>query len=162
MFRSKSNSHATSRLAALLWLVTIPAVAVAALLGLGRPPETFTAVVVETSVEPTDAGLVFADVSWTDDDGIRRVRSVHVTSELVASGTVQLTAEEGGEVSVVAPGEDTGPSGTVVVITALISLAFAVVVLATVKGFGYVRGTGRYGEMEPDDVKESHAFYWRH
>jgi hypothetical protein len=144
-----------------LWLVTIPVVAVLALLWLGRPPETFTADVAESSVEPTDAGLVVADVRWTDEDGVRRVRSIHVASELVDSGSVTLTAEEGGEVRVVAPGDETGPSRTVLMVTALIGLAFAVVVLATVRGFGYVRGTGRYGEMDPDDVKESHAFYWR-
>lgn len=159
---SEPNSNLTSRPAVLLWLVAIPTAAVVTLLWLGRPPETFTADVVESSVELTDFGLVAADVTWTDEEGVRRVRSIHVASELVASGSVQLTEEEGGETRVVVPGEETGPSGTVLVITALIALAFAVVVLATVRGFGYVRGTGRYGEMEPDDVKESHAFYWRH
>ena len=159
---SERNSNLASRLAVLLWLVAIPTAAVVAILWIGRPPETFTADVVESSVEPTDTGLVVADVRWTDEDGVRRVLSIHVASELVASGSVQLTELEGGEVSVVAPGEETGLSVTVFVVTALIGLTFAVVVLAAVNGFGYVRGTGRYGEMEPDDVKESHAFYWRH
>lgn len=45
---------------------------------------------------------------------------------------------------------DTGPPALTVAVTAVIALLFAVVVLATVRGFGFV------------EVKESHAFYWRH
>lgn len=41
-------------------------------------------------------------------------------------------------------------------------MLFAIVVLATFRGFGFVRGKGRAGEMTPDEVEESHAFYWRH
>lgn len=155
------RSRPISRLSALLWIVAVPVIAVVALLWLGRPPEIFAAEVVESSVEPTDAGLVLADVRWTDEDGIRRVRSFEMASELAVSGSVGV-AEQEGEVRVLDPARETGPSVTVLVITALIGLLFAVVVLATLRGFGYVRGTGRYGEMDPDDVKESHAFYWRH
>ena len=57
---------------------------------------------------------------------------------------------------------DSGPSALIVSVTAVIAFLFAVVVLETVRGFGYVRGTGQPGEMTPEQVEESHAFYWRH
>ncbi len=159
MPRPEPNSRFVSRLPALLWLVGIPVLAVTAFLWLDRPRGVVTAEVVESTVESTDAGLV-GNVTWVDADGVRRVRSVELTSEHVAAGYVELTDDEGGEVRVVAPAQ--GHSATVLVVVALIGLAFAAVVVATVRGFGYVRGTGSYGEMDPDDVKESHAFYWRH
>lgn len=162
MARSQPNSHLISRMTALLWLVAIPVIAVVVILWFGRPPEIFAAEVVESSVEPTDAGLVFADVRWTDGDGIRRVRSFLLASELAVSGSIGVVSDPDGEVRVVDPARETGPSMTVLAVTALIGLAFAVVVLATVRGYGYVRGTGQYGEMDPHDVEESHGFYWRH
>lgn len=158
MSRPETGSRLISRLPALLWLVGIPVLAVAAFLWLDRPPGVVTAEVVESTVESTDAGLV-GNVTWVDADGVRRVWTVELTSEHVAAGYIELTVDEGGEVRVVAPAQ--GPSATVLVVVAIIGLAFAAVVVATVRGFGYVQGTGRYGEMEPDDVKESHAFYWR-
>lgn len=161
MPRSQSSSYLISRMTALLWLVAIPVIAVVVLLWLGRSPEIFIAEVVESSVEPTDAGLVLADVRWTDGDGIKRVRTVELASELAASGSVGVVSEPDGEVRVLDPARETGPSVTVLVVTALMGLALAVVVLATVRGYGYVRGTGHYGEMDPHDVEESHGFYWR-
>lgn len=159
MSHPEPRSRLIFRLPALLLLVAIPVLAVVAFLWLDRPPGAVTVEVVESSVEPTDVGLV-GDVTWVDEDGIRRVRSVELTSEHVTAGFVELTVGEGGKARVLDPAR--GPSATVLVVVALIGLAFAAVVLATVRGFGYVRGTGRYGEMDPDDVKESHAFYWRH
>lgn len=158
MSHPELGSRLISRLPALLWLVAIPILAVAAFLWLDRPPGVVTAEVVESSVESTATGLV-GNVTWVDDDGIRRVRSVELTSEHVTAGYVELTVDAGGEARVLDPAR--GPSATVLLVVALIGLAFAAVVVATVRGFGYVRGTGSYGEMDPDDVKESHAFYWR-
>ncbi len=160
--RSEPPPHRFTRSWVPVWLVGVPVVAVLVLWSFNRPPETFTADVVESSVEPTDAGLVVADVTWTDEDGVRRTRTFEVTSDLVASGSVSLVASPSGEVDIATPARQAGPSGVLFVITAMIGLAFAVVVLAALRGFGYVRGTGRYGDTSPDDVKESNAFYWRH
>lgn len=157
MSRPEPSSRLVSLLLALLWLVIIAALAVAAFLWLDRPQGVVVGQVVESSVESTDDGLV-GDVSWVDEDGVRRVRNVELTSEHVAAGAVELATDEGGEVRVIAPA---GPPLILLGITALMGLAFVAVVWATVRGFGYVRGTGRYGEMDSDDVKESHASYWR-
>ncbi|HUG08300.1 MAG TPA: hypothetical protein VMP13_05325 [Acidimicrobiia bacterium] len=143
MARSQPDSHLISRMTALLWLVAIPVIAVVALSWLHRPPEIFAAEVVESSVESTGTGLV-GDVRWTDGDGIRQVRNLELTSAHVESGSVSVAADPSGEVRVVDPARETGPTVILLAITALIGLAFAVVVLATVRGYGYVRGTGQY------------------
>lgn len=159
MSSPKTAFRRLPRLSVLLWLAIIPGLAVAAFLWLDRPQGVVVAEVVESTVESTDAGLV-GNVTWVDADGVRRVRSVELTSEHVAAGYVELAVDEGGEFRVAAPAQ--GPATTVLVVVALIGLAFGAVVVAAAKGFGYVRGTGRYGEMDSDEVKESHAFYWRH
>ena len=118
--------------------------------------------VVESSAEQTDTGSVVAEVRWTDGDGIRRVRSVEMSAEEAQAGTVQLVVDPSGGVRVVDPSEGFGSPVTALMIAALVGLGFALVVLASVRGLGYVRGTGSYGETDPREVEESHAFYWRH
>ena len=76
------------------------------------------------------------------------------------SGTVLLTVTEG-ELRLFEPDRRSVPI-YVLVITGVVALVFAVVVLATLRGFGYVRGTRRAGEMTHEQVQESNAFYWRH
>ena len=144
-----------------MWLAAILVIVVSGFLWLGRPSETFTADVVASSVEPGEFGLVVVDVTWTDEDGVRWVRRVEAAPELVASGTVTMMGNPVGTVYVVDPADEPGSRAIVLVAVSLIGLAFAVVVLAAERGFGYVRGTGRSG-MNPDDVQESHGFYWRH
>lgn len=145
---------------AALWLLAVPVLAVVFLWWVSQPPATFVGEVVGSSVSQADGGLV-GDVSWVDEDGVRRVRSFELTEEHVTSGTVMLLSTEG-EVTVLDSSESTGVSGLTMAATALIAFLFAVVVLATVRGFGFVRGTGQPGEMTPDEVEESHGFYWRH
>jgi hypothetical protein len=127
---------------------------------LGEPAEPFTAEVVASSSSQTDQGRV-GDVTWVDDDGIRRVRSFNLTEQQVSSGTVLLVNIEN-QVGVFDPARDSGPSALIIAASAALAFVFALVVLATVRGFGFVRGTGQAGEMTTDEVKESHAFYWRH
>jgi len=135
----------------------VPVLAVAVLLWLGQPAEPFTAEIVSSSSSETDQGLV-GDVSWVDEDGIRRVRTFDLTEQQVSSGTVLLVNTEN-QVGIFDPSRDSGPSGPIISATAAVALLLAVVVLATVRGFGFVRGTGQAGEMTTDEVEESRAFY---
>lgn len=143
-----------------LWLLAVPVLAVSVLLWLGQPPEPLPGEVVGSSVSQTDEGLV-GDVRWVDEDGVRRVRSFSLTEDQVTSGTVLLVSAEN-RVRVSDPSRDTAPLAISVAVTAVVAFLFAVVVLATLRGFGFVRGTGQPGEMTPDEVEESHGFYWRH
>lgn len=145
----------------LLFLVAVPVLAVSAVLWLSRSSEhePYMAQVIDSTVQQTEQGF-FGNVTWIDDEGVRRVRRVEMTTAHVDSGSVPLTVTEG-EVRIFVP-PDQPVSTPVLLLTAAVGLLFAVVVLATLRGFGYVRGTGRSGEMTPDEVRESHAFYWRH
>lgn len=97
-----------------LWLVAVPALAVSALLWLSQPPEPFTGEIVGSSVSESDDGLV-GDVSWIDEDGVRRVRSFDLTEAQVASGTVLLISTEN-RVRVLDPSRDRGLSATTVAV----------------------------------------------
>lgn len=99
-------------------------------------------------------------MAWSDDEGVRHVRRFELTPDQVESGTVLLTVTEG-EIRLFEPERQSVPI-YFLVLTGVVALAFAVVVLATLRGFGYVRGTGRAGEMTHEEVQESNAFYWRH
>lgn len=59
-----------SRLPALLWLVSVPVVAVVALLWFGALLRSLRLRWWKSSLEPTDAGLAIADVRWTTEMGI--------------------------------------------------------------------------------------------
>lgn len=155
-----SRGDLVTRGLAALWLLAVPALAVGALLWLGQLPEPFTGEIVGSSVSEADDGFA-GDVRWVDGDGVRRVGSFTLTGEQVASGTVLLVDPEN-QLRVFDPSLDKGPSALTLAVTAGIGLLFAVVVLAAVRGYGFVRGTGRPGEMAPDEVEESRGFYWRH
>ena len=51
-----------------------------------------------------------------------------------------------------------GPRWTVV---ALIGAMFGLVIVNSLRGHGFVRGTGEPGSMQPADVDEDRGFYWR-
>ena len=149
------------RPADLLFVLAVSVLAVAFVVWLGQSSEgePYRAQVIQSTVEPTDEGFV-DNVTWSEDDGVRHVRRISLTGGQVESGTVLLTVTEG-ELRLFEPDRRSVPI-YVLVITGVMALVFAVVVLATLRGFGYVRGTGRAGEMTHEQVQESNAFYWRH
>lgn len=159
--RSDLPPTSSLRLFEVLFILAVPVAVVAAVLWLNRPAEVVTARIIDSTVTSAEGGFV-GNVHWIDDGGIRHNRQVEMTPEHITSGTVPLVAEVGGEVTVVDPAEYGRVPLTVLALAAAIGLAFALVVVATMRGFGFVRGTGRPGEMTPDEVQESHAFYWRH
>jgi len=159
-YRSSTSARRLVRGWATLWLLAVPALAVAVLLWSSTAPRAFSSEVVGSSVSQTDEGPV-GDVRWVDEAEIRSVRSFNLTEEQITSVTVLLVNTEN-QVRVFDLSRDSGPSDLIVSVTAVIAFLFAVVVLETVRGFGYVRGTGQPGEMTPQQVEESHAFYWRH
>lgn len=155
-----TGSKRSGRLFEAVFVLAFPLLVVGALLWLNRPAEIINAQVIESTVETTDTGVV-GNVIWSDANGVRHNRRVDMTPEHVTSGTVPFVISEG-ELVVVDPAEYGRVSPAVLVTAALIAVAFAVVVVATMRGYGFVRGTGRSGEMTQDELQESHGFYWRH
>lgn len=157
---SDSGRRSSLRLFEWVFILVFPLLVVVALLWLNRPVDSTQARIIESTVTSTNAGFV-GNMQWTDDGGVRHNRRVELTPEHVTSGTVPLVMSEG-EMRVVDPVEYGRMSPIVLAVAAAIALAFTLVVVATMRGFGFVRGTGRSGEMTPDEVQESRAFYWRH
>lgn len=145
----------------MVFIMVFPLLVVVALLWLNRPVGITQSRVIESTVTSSDVGLV-GNVQWTDDGGIRHNRRVELTPEHVTSGTVPLVVDASGDLMVVDPAEYGRVPLTGMAIAAGIGLAFAFVVVATMRGLGFVRGTGQPGEMTSDQVQESRAFYWRH
>lgn len=160
MVAAAPGSERSARLFEAVFVAAFPLLVVGALLWLNRPAEIIEAQVIESTVEMTDMGFV-GNVTWTDANGVRHNREVNMTVEHVSSGTVHLVISEG-ETVVVDPAEYGRVSPAVLVTAGSIALAFALVVVATIRGYGFVRGTGQSGEMTPDEVQESRGFYWRH
>lgn len=159
--RAATSSERSTRLSEVVFVSAFPLLVVGAILWLNRPAEVIEARVIESTVEPTDRGFV-GNVVWVDADGVLHNRGgVDMTPQHVTSGTVHIVIPEG-ELVVVDPDEYGQVHPAVLVVAALIALAFALVVVATMRGYGFVRGTGRSGEMTQDELQESHGFYWRH
>ncbi len=156
---SRTSRRTPKRKWLALRLLAVPALAVAAVLFLSQHPEPFPAEVVG-GLSQTNEGTV-ADLRWIDEAGVAHTQSFNLTEEQITSGTVLLVDTED-RVSVYDPSAYSRLSAVILAVTAVVAFLFAVVVEATVHGFGFVRGTGKFGEMTPDDVEESHAFYWRH
>ena len=53
------------------------------------------------------------------------------------------------------------PAVWLLVIVALIGAMFGLVIVNSLRGYGFVRGTGEPGSMQPADVDEDRGFYWR-
>jgi hypothetical protein len=53
------------------------------------------------------------------------------------------------------------PSIPIALLTTIIGAMLGIVVVNTMRGYGYVRGTGESGSMDPVDVSEDRGFYWR-
>ena len=53
------------------------------------------------------------------------------------------------------------PGTGLAVVVGLSGFLLGLVILNNSRGFGFVRGTGQVGEMQPVDVDEDRGFYWR-
>jgi len=53
------------------------------------------------------------------------------------------------------------PGTGLLVIVALMGALLGLVVVNNMSGFGFVKGTGEPGTMQPSDVDEDRGFYWR-
>lgn len=136
-------------------LIAVPAVSAIAVWQASAEP--IMAEVVQASAVEGDS-RVEATVRWTEDGGTRRTATLELEDEHVTPGTVPIQTDGGsGEVWVI-----DGPPVLAMAVAAGLAFLLVLVVAGTLRGHGYVRGTGRPGEMSTADVQESRGFYWRH
>ena len=53
------------------------------------------------------------------------------------------------------------PGAGLLAIGALFGALAGLVIIFNLRGFGFIRGTGEQGTMQPSEVREDRGFYWR-
>ena len=114
------------------------------------------------SVREGSEGALFATVEFVDPrSGERIVESLLLPTEYLGEDTVPVwPGNEGNppQIGIIGRIELTP---TLVVSVAGIAALLGFVVQHTVRGFGYVPGTGKPGQTNPTEVAEDRGFYWR-
>lgn len=144
-------------------LPAILGILVGALLGALLPllfsqMNTFTAAVVEPSVQVRD-GERTAMVRWEGPDGAQVQRLV-IPSAYADASEVPVTRTREGYRVVSGSSRDTA-DWLVIAGGSGIGAALGGVVVASLAGWGFVKGRGEYGETSRAGLSEERGFYWR-
>jgi hypothetical protein len=142
------------------WLVipigfAVLAVGVMLLVDLSRP-DPVMATVVDVDLIGMN-GRTAADVEWIGENGTPHSEFVVIPEQYRGNDVVPLIVNEDGTVTI-----DDGAFGPwLYVAVGIIAAWLGLTVEQSLRGFGYVRGTGQVGETPDLDLGESHGFYWR-
>ena len=101
-----------------------------------------------------------ASIEWRNPNGSTRTAEVELPDPSYSVGQeVNITVDPEGGASLAQPA---GPERTVATaVGGVVGALLGGVVVASLAGFGFVRGTGRAGESTSEDVREERGFYWR-
>jgi hypothetical protein len=146
------------------WMI-IPLVGIIAVFGMVfihrvvNPPVE-AQILAETATSTAD-GLVEVTIQWTfvsSPDDVETA-TVRVTQTQLDEGTILVWRDGKDRITTVDPRYQLN-AGDYILAFALGALLGAVMVM-TVRGYGYVRGTGEPGSRPSVDVAEDRGFYWR-
>lgn len=104
-------------------------------------------------------GRVDVRIIWTDRVSLERTATIRIGSELLESETIPIWLDPYGEVVLDDPTYHLTPLDYA--LGAALGGLLGLVVVLSVHGYGYVRGTGAPGEMTATEVREDRGFYWR-
>jgi hypothetical protein len=147
-------SRVTRRLAVPIGFALL-AVAVMVLVQLSRPDPVMATVVNEYLIGME--GRWSVEVEWVDDDGTPRSDLVVIPEEYLGNEVIPVIVHEDGSIEV----PEGGFGLLTYIVTGIIAFGLGLTVDLSLRGFGYVRGTGQVGETPDLDVAESRGFYWR-
>jgi hypothetical protein len=110
----------------------------------------------QTSVTVVN-GEAHARVSWSSGTALITIpleyqTAAEVPIKILPDGTARFDDSNQGF---------TVPAYPLLLIVAAIGAMLGLVVVGNVRGFGFIRGTGELGTMQPGDVDEDRGFYWR-
>jgi len=130
-------------------------VAAMVLVDLSRPDPVMATIVDKMLIGM--GGRTRAEVEWVTESGSPRSDYVVLPEKYRSSDQVPLIVHEDGTVAV-----SEGGFGPLTYVGAgIMAFGLGLTVDLSLRGFGYVRGTGQVGETPDLDVTESHGFYWR-
>lgn len=146
-------------------LVVVPlvfaALAVGVLLVIVNLNSPVMAEIDRTSVVIVD-GEMQASIQWPAGEEAVRRAEVALPLEYQTETRVPIDVHPDGTIEVLEPKRGIEvPPIALAVLVALIGALLGLVVVNTLRGYGYVRGTGEPGTMQPADVDEDRGFYWR-
>lgn len=149
------------------WLVPL----VTAALGVGvllafanLQSDPIEAAVIQEGAESKPGGLIEAQVTWSypwTPDQVE-VETVKITQEEFDSGSVPIwvsTSSAGSDFTLTDPTYQ--PVLGDYILAIVIGGLLGVVMVMTMRGYGYVRGDGEPGSVPHVDVGEERGFYWR-
>lgn len=156
----------TPRRSGLVQLFGVPLVLAALAVGLllafvNLPVDPVMAEIESTSVTIVD-GEMRARIKWPAGETEVHLVDVVIPPEYQMETRVPIDVFSDGTVEI----RDSNrgfkvPPVWLLVIVALIGAMFGLVIVNSLRGYGFVRGTGEPGSMEPADVDEDRGFYWR-
>jgi hypothetical protein len=136
--------------------------AVVALVIFANLQQPVMADIIETSATPVGDGLVEVLIVLPSPDAERtETRLVRISEEQVDDGTLAIwwADEVGGEVLLEDPRYE--PTAGTYLLAAGLGFLLGLVVLGSLRGYGYVRGDGEPGSKPEVPVGEEQGFYWR-
>lgn len=147
-------------------LVGAPLVFAALAVGLllvivNRPVNPVMAEIERTTVTIVN-GEMQARIKWPAGETEVHLVDVVIPPQYQTEATVPIDVFSDGTIEI--RDSDQGfrvPPTLLVAIFALIGAVFGLVVASSLRGYGYLRGTGEPGSMQPADVDEDRGFYWR-
>ena len=157
---------ATERPPTSQWAV-VPVTALVAVLGLilinNLQPAPVQAEIVAGSERPVSGTEVVVDIVWSFPSTPDQIETatVRVPPSLVDDGFVEVWPdnEDAAGFTIVDPSYHLTPGDYVM--TLVLGALLGVVMVMTIRGYGYVRGTGEPGSRPQVDVAEDRGFYWR-
>lgn len=156
----------TQRRSGLIQLFGIPLVLAALAIGLlltfaNLPVDPVMAEIESTSVTTVD-GEMRARIKWPAGETEVHLADVVIPPEYQTETTVPIDVFSDGTVEIRDSDRDLKvPPVWLLVMVALIGAMFGLVIVNNLRGYGFVRGTGEPGFMQPADVDEDRGFYWR-
>ncbi len=119
----------------------------------------------ESSATPIGNGDVSVQISWSfpSDPDVVLTEEVAVPASQVGIGAVDVwrTTESDGQTGFTLEDPSYQLTPGDYILAAGLGALLGVVMVMTVRGYGYVRGTGEPGSHPRVDVAEDRGFYWR-
>jgi hypothetical protein len=156
----------TQRRSGLVQFFGVPLASAALAVGLllvfaNLPVDPVMAEIESTSVTIID-GEMRARIRWPAGETEVHLVDVVIPPEYQTETTVPIDVFSDGTVEIRNPDREFKvPPVSLLVIVALIGAMFGLVIVNSLRGHGFVRGTGEPGSMQPADVDEDRGFYWR-
>jgi len=150
----------------LIKLLTVPSVSAALAVGLligfvnmGGEPQVGK-ITTRTVVDGEMMARIEAPAPYAGSSGDVVVAELILPTEYHTATAVPVRVLSDGSVEIVETGFRMPGTGLLTIVACMGALA-GLVIHFNLRGFGFIRGIGESGTMQPSEVREDRGFYWR-